>query len=78
MKSSFKIVRREAVDIAGRSHDAVVVEATVNTSGDVRASSTQTLWISESLALILRVDQKGTGPTGTSDVSAKLQSTKPS
>jgi hypothetical protein len=75
--SAFTIVRTETIKVGGESVDAVVLEAKVTTSGDVNSTSTQTVWVSEPLRLILRADAKGRSTLGEFDTSSRLQSTKP-
>jgi hypothetical protein len=77
VKSSFKILRNETIDVGGERVDTVVLELVTETSGDIVSTMTSTLWVSQRYSLIVRTDSKGTSPLGPSETSSKLQSTRP-
>jgi hypothetical protein len=82
VKSDFKILRTETIQIGGEAVPTVVVQTTVTTDGDIKSTSNGTMWVSEAYRLIVREDGKMNGTYGgfafSSDTSSVMQSTKPS
>lgn len=81
VKSDFTVLRTESIVIGGESVQTIVLEATVVTDGDIKSTSTRTIWVSEAYRLIMRQDEKINGSYGgfafSGDTSSVLQSTKP-
>ena len=62
--AGLRVSRAETVHVAGKAVPAVVVEARISTGGDVVASSTQELWVSERHRLIIRLHEVTDGRLG--------------
>ena len=81
VKSDFKILRTETIAIGGEQVPTVVVETKVVTDGDIKSTSTGTMWVSEGYLLIVQEQNKINGTYGafafSGDTSSVMQSTKP-
>ncbi|HUP69243.1 MAG TPA: hypothetical protein VM142_05445 [Acidimicrobiales bacterium] len=64
VETSFRIERTEAVPVGSQSVPAVVVQATVVTTGDLTSRGTQTLWVAESRRLVVREQSATEGTFG--------------
>lgn len=71
--AGLRVSRAETVDVGGVPVPTVVVEARVSTGGDVVASSTQELWVSERHRLIVRLHEVTDGRLGA--ISFRSEST---
>jgi hypothetical protein len=82
VKSDFKILRTETIQIGGEAVPTVVVETNVVTDGDVKSTSKGTMWVSEAYRLIVQEHNKINGTYGafafSGDTTSVMQSTKPS
>ena len=52
--ANLRVAGTEAVDVGGERVEAAVVEVALRTSGDVAATSTQQLWVSERHSLVVK------------------------
>ena len=81
VKSDFKVLRTETITIGGEQVPTVVMETKVVTDGDVKSTSTGTMWVSEAYRLIVQEHNKINGTYGafafSGDTSSVMQSTKP-
>lgn len=64
VESSFRAVRRDGVAVGTGRVDALVVEVTIVSSGDVTFTSRQTLWVSEGNRLVVRLEETTNGTLG--------------
>ena len=64
VSSSFRAVRTETVTVGGAQVEALVVEVSLTTTGDVTLTSTQTAWTVPRLGLIVRQDDATQGKLG--------------
>ncbi|MGH9164406.1 MAG: hypothetical protein ACRDZW_02690 [Acidimicrobiales bacterium] len=79
--SSFRVTRRETLDIGGSSVTTSVVEATIATRGDIVSDGTQTFWYAEDRRLVVRQQERTSGRLGaitfTSESTDTLRSLQP-
>ena len=82
VSSSFRAVRTETVTVGTAQVEALVVEVTLSTTGDVMLTSTQTMWTVPRRGLIVRQDDATQGRLGvitfTSNASDRLVALDPS
>lgn len=64
LDASFRAERREAVSVGADTLEALVVQATLVTSGDLASRGTQTLWVAESRRLVVREQAATEGTFG--------------
>ncbi|HUQ39441.1 MAG TPA: hypothetical protein VM030_04755 [Acidimicrobiales bacterium] len=79
--SSFTLVGHETLTIGTEKVDTLVIDATVQTSGDITSTSTQKIWASPAYRLVVQDQGTTDGSFGGtkfhSEISRKLKSTKP-
>lgn len=64
VEANFRIERKEPVQVASKSVPAVVVHATLATTGDVVSEGVQTLWVAEATRLVIREQSVTNGTFG--------------
>lgn len=77
LDGAFRVVRTERVTVGGEPVDTVVVEGTVNISGDITGTLHQTSWASPRYRLVVRADERLESAFAQYTQSALLASTRP-